>query len=124
MTEEETQIKTTYLGEATGPTAEMKQAAPWISGGFGLVVLAFLLYFGFSILALKRRAPGRLLTFSGLCIMMVYFIFQNTLAQDAELRYGPVADALSLILYGLGGLMVAGGYAKSVSQSGGQSGAR
>ena len=47
---------------------------------------------------------------------MLYFIFQNTVAQDAELRYGPAAEALSLISYGVGGLLIAMGYALFVLQ--------
>jgi uncharacterized membrane protein YecN with MAPEG domain len=121
---EETEIRTAYLGEATGPTADMQQAEPWITAGFALVVFALLLYLGFSVVAIKRRTPGRWLTFSGLSIIMMYFVFQNTVAQDAELRYGPVADALSLVAYGFGGLLLAAGYAKSILQARGQLSAR
>jgi hypothetical protein len=116
---EEAQIETIYLGRATGPTPEMEQAAPWITGGFLLVAFAFLLYLAFSILAVKRRTSGRWFTISGLCIVLLYFIFQSTVAQDAELRYGPAAEALSLISYGLGGLLVAVGYALFVLQQSG-----
>ena len=113
---EETQIETSYLGQATGPTPEMEHAAPWIASGFGLVILAFLLYLGFSFVAAKRHAAGRWFTIAGLSVVMLYFIFENTLAQDAELRFGPTAVALSFISYGVGSLLVAVGYARLVSQ--------
>jgi hypothetical protein len=108
------EIQTIHLGEATGPTPEMQQAAPWITGGFWLMVFAFLLYSCFAVSAAKRRTPGCWFTLSGLVIIALYFIFQNTLAQDAELRYGPVADALSLAVYSIGGVMLAIGYARTV----------
>jgi hypothetical protein len=124
MKAEETHFQITYAGRATSPTREMQHAAPWILGGYGLIALAILLYFGFGVLALRRRTGGRWLTLSGLIIVVLYFIFQNTVARDAELRYGPVADALSLVAYGTGGLLVTAGYARLVLQQRGHSGVR
>lgn len=120
MEAEESHFQVTYAGRATGPTTDMQNAAPWIVGGYWLVVLAVLFYFGFGVVAVKRRTRGRWFTLSGLIIIMLYFIFQNTVAQDAELRYGPVADALSLVAYGTGGLLITAGYAMLVLQLRGQ----
>jgi hypothetical protein len=112
---EESQVDVYYLGVATGPTAEAQAAAPWATGGFVLILVAFTLCFAATaVLVVKRRVPGRWLILSGLTFVMIYFLFQNTLAQDAELRYGPVADALALVSYGLGGFAAALGYTRLV----------
>lgn len=111
----ETQVEVYQLGVATGPTADALAAAPWLTGGSLLILVTFLLCFGATVLlATKRQVPGRRLMLSGLILVLVYFVFQNTLAQDAELRYGPVADALTLVSYGVGGLIAAIGYARLV----------
>lgn len=103
----------TYLGEATGPTPEMLAAAPYESFGFCVLASAFvLLLASSSALAVKRRAPGAWLTVSGLVVVFAYFIFQNTLAQDAELRYGPWADAVAYIAYGSGAFLISVGYVR------------
>ncbi|MDB5977906.1 MAG: hypothetical protein JWR07_4666 [Nevskia sp.] len=102
-----------YLGKATGPTAEMLAAAPVESLGFWMLVLAFLLFVGSSgALAIKARAAGAWLTLSGLLIVLLYFVFQNTVAQDADLRHGSLADAIAFVAYGVGGFLIALGYAR------------
>ena len=106
-----------YFGTATGPTPEMLAAEPYISAGFWLMILAFLCYLGFAILALKNRVPGRWFTLSGLMVFLAHTIFHNTLAPDAELDYGPYASALEFITYGTSGLFVAVGYARLVWHS-------
>jgi hypothetical protein len=111
MTQE---AQTVYLSDPSGRLVEMKQAAPWLTGGFSLLMIAFLLYCGFGVVAARRRIPGRWLTLSGLAIIALCFIFQITLAQDAKLRHSSMGEALCLIVYGSGGLMVAIGYARAV----------
>ena len=104
-----------YLGKATGPTAEMLAAAPVESFGFWILVLAFLLFVGSSaLLAIKGRVAGAWLTLWGLLIVLLYFVFQNTVAQDADpdLRHGPWADAIAFVAYGAGGFFIALGYAR------------
>ena len=108
------EAQVSYLGTATGPTPEMLAAQPYITAGFWLIVLAFLCYLGFTIVVFRRRAPGRWFTLSGLVVLLIYFLFHNTLAHDAELEFGPTADALELIAYGISGLLVAVGYARLV----------
>jgi len=102
----------TYLGTATGPTPEMLAAAPYESFGFWILIAAFALFLVCAfVLATKARARGSWSTILGLLVVLLYFAFQNTLAQDAELRYGPWADAIAYIAYGLGAFLISLGYA-------------
>ena len=103
-----------FLGKATGPTPEMLAAQPYITAGFVLMVVAFVCYLGFTIVAFRRHAPGRWFSLSGLVVVLSYFLFHNTLAHDAELEFGPTADAFELIAYGISGLLVTVGYARLV----------
>jgi len=103
----------TYLGKATGPTPEMLAAAPYESFGFWVLVAAFTPSLACAfVLAFKGRARGSWLTISGLLIVLLYFVFQNTLAQDAELLYSPWGNAVASITYGLGAFLVSLGYAR------------
>jgi hypothetical protein len=111
--ENEPSVTAYYLGKSTGPTPEMLAAAPYESFAFCTLALAFVLFsLSSGVLAIKARAAGSWLTSAGLLVMFLYFVFQSTVAQDAELRYGPWADAVSVIAYGFGGLLVAVGYAR------------
>lgn len=112
---EETKVEYYRYALASGPTSDALAAAPWATGGFALILAAFVLCFSATVvLGIKRQAPGRRLMLSGLTLIAVYFLFQDTLAQDAELKYGPIAEALTLVAYGLGGMVVATGYARLV----------
>lgn len=103
----------TYIGRATGPTQEMLAAAPYESFGFWVLVAAYTLSLACAfVLAFKGRARGSRLTISGLLVVLLYFVFQNTLAQDAELLFSPWGTAVASITYGLGAFLIALGYAR------------
>ena len=112
---EEPKLEVYELGVAEGPTDEGLAAVPWIMGGFALIVTAFLLCFTATVfLAIQRRAPGHWFILSGLVLMALYYVFQVTVADDAELTYGPAGHALALVVYGLASILVAIGYTRLV----------
>lgn len=109
----EDQATVIYLGKATGPTDDVLAAAPYESVGYWLMLAAFLIMLGAAgVLRFKARAPGSGLCLAGLLLVLAYFLFRQTVAQDAELRYGPWADAVELVAYSIGGLVIAIGYAR------------
>jgi hypothetical protein len=110
---EEPKVDVYQLTVATGPTEEALTAAPWRAGGDALILIAFVLCLTATVfLGIKRRAPGYRSVLSGLILVALYYLFQITVANDAELRYGPVAEALTRVAYGLGSIVVAIGYTR------------
>jgi hypothetical protein len=112
---EEPKLEVYELGVATGPTDADLAAAPWMTAGHTLILAAFLLCFTTTVvLAIKRRAPGHRFILAGLILVALYYVFQVTVANDAELLYSPAGYALAHVAYGLGSLVVAIGYTRLV----------
>jgi hypothetical protein len=102
-----------FVGEVPGPTESELAAANWeLLGtsmiGLGLVCM-LLVALGFSI---RLKLPGSIETLCGLVVVFVYLWFRYTFAQDADLLFGPWADATARIAFGIGALLAALGYAR------------